>query len=329
MVTIWMILVSGFFLILFLSLRYAFKIQEQRRSFIQRVKAFGGGLKSPQKINKESLIAYSRENKMQKRLKAYFQKGDGRRIRLHPSLRLQRAGLTLNYTQFILFGILVYVAFSLSLFMIFTVSFWVCLVGGFFFAVFFLHRSLKMLEERRQRRFLRLLPDALDMLLRSLRAGVTVERGFQLIVKEINEPVGSEFRSICEQLDVGVTFEQALKDAADRLNLSDFDFFVVTLIIQRSTGGGLTDVLSNIILTLRKREELRLKIKALSSESWTTASIIGALPVVIFLAMHFIRPGYYDIFDTDPMGQKMKWAMIICAVSGLFSVRHIIRFESD
>jgi len=142
-------------------------------------------------------------------------------------------------------------------------------------------------------------PDAIELLVRGLRSGLPITETLGVVALEVPGPVGEEFKQITEKIKIGRTMEDALQDTADRLNMPEFSFFCITLAIQRETGGNLAETLSNLADVLRKRAQMKLKIRAMSSESKASAYIVGALPFIVFGMIYWINPGYLGGFFTD------------------------------
>jgi tight adherence protein B len=115
-----------------------------------------------------------------------------------------------------------------------------------------------------------------------------------VVAREIPGPVGEEFKLVTEKIKIGKTMEDALQDTADRLGTPEFQFFVITLAIQRETGGNLAETLSNLADVLRKRAQMKLKISAMSSESKASAYIVGSLPFIVFALVWSVNPNYLD-----------------------------------
>lgn len=142
-------------------------------------------------------------------------------------------------------------------------------------------------------------PDAIELLVRGLRSGLPVTETLGVVASEVPGPVGQEFKLVTERIRIGRTMEEALQETADRLNTAEFSFFVITLAIQRETGGNLAETLSNLADVLRKRAQMKLKIRAMSSESKASAYIVGSLPFMVFTMIWWINPKYLGGFFTD------------------------------
>jgi tight adherence protein B len=147
------------------------------------------------------------------------------------------------------------------------------------------------------------------------------------VASEIEGPVGSEFQAVSDRMKIGRTLEAALQETADRLGTAEFQFFVITLAIQRETGGNLAETLSNLSEVLRKRMQMKLKISAMSSESKASAYIIGALPFLVFGIISVVSPKYMAGFFQD---QRLMIAGIVGMIwmaIGAFIMRQMINFE--
>ncbi|MEP2551207.1 MAG: type II secretion system F family protein, partial [Marinomonas sp.] len=142
-------------------------------------------------------------------------------------------------------------------------------------------------------------PDAIELLVRGLRSGLPVTETLAVVSTEVPGPVGIEFKGIVERIKIGRTMEESLQETADRLGIPEFNFFCITLAIQRETGGNLAETLSNLADVLRKRSQMKLKIKAMSSESKASAYIVGSLPFIVFGMIYWINPSYLGGFFTD------------------------------
>jgi tight adherence protein B len=186
---------------------------------------------------------------------------------------------------------------------------------------------LGFLAKRRLAQFVLRFPDAIDLLVRGLRAGLPIAETMTAVASEIEGPVGAEFQAVSDRMKIGRTLEGALQETADRLGTSEFQFFVITLAIQRETGGNLAETLSNLSDVLRKRMQMKLKIAAMSSESKASAYIIGVLPFMVFGLISFISPNYMGGFFADQRLMIAGMAGMIWMAIGAFIMRQMINFE--
>ncbi|GGF19578.1 hypothetical protein GCM10011611_26900 [Aliidongia dinghuensis] len=186
----------------------------------------------------------------------------------------------------------------------------------------FLLRSLKA---KHRANFLRLFPDAIDLIVRAVRAGLPVSVALDAAGKETPEPVGSEFSYIIADMRIGLDLDEALARAAQRIRLVDFDFFVASLVLQRKSGGNLSETLAVLSSVLRKREELRSKTKAITSEARMSAVVLACLPVFCGLAILFLNPSYFSIMLTDPKGAYVIGGTLASLTLGILSMRVLIQ----
>src|SRR5689334_20033463 len=170
---------------------------------------------------------------------------------------------------------------------------------GLFVGVGVPHFVIGKMIKRRINKFNSNFPDAIELMVRGLRSGLPITETLGIVAGEIPGPVGVEFRAVADKMKIGRTMEAALPETADRLGTAEFQFFVITLAIQRETGGNLAETLSNLADVLRKRAQMKLKIKAMSSESKASAYIVGSLPFIVFTLVWMINPHYMGGFFTD------------------------------
>ena len=188
---------------------------------------------------------------------------------------------------------------------------------------FLVNRAIK----KRIAAFVTRLPDALDLLVRGLRSGLPVTETLGVVASELPGPIGEEFKMVTDRIKVGRTMDEALQDTADRLNLPEFNFFCITLAIQRETGGNLSETLSNLSDVLRKRAQMKLKISAMSSESKASAYIVGALPFIVFVLIYMINPAYLGKFFIDERLIITGLGGLIWLGLGAFIMSKMISFE--
>jgi tight adherence protein B len=184
-----------------------------------------------------------------------------------------------------------------------------------------------LLGNRRMDRFNRQFPEAIDIMVRGLRAGMPLGDSIQIVGNEFPAPVGLEFRTIDRAVTMGQPMDVALADAARRVTTQEFQFFVVSLALQRETGGNLSETLDNLADILRRRRQMRLKIKAMSSEARASAWIIGMLPFVMFFVIMAVRANYVTPLFTDPRGIIMVSCGILSIAMGIFVMNKMMRFE--
>ncbi len=189
------------------------------------------------------------------------------------------------------------------------------------------HMWVNRLIGKRTNAFVTKFPDGIDLLVRGLRSGLPVTETLGIVATEVPGPVGSEFKTVIDRMKVGKTMEDALQDTADRLAIAEFNFFTITLTIQRETGGNLAETLSNRGDVLRKRAQMKLKVRALSSESKASAYIVGSLPFIVFGMIWFINPDYMGGFFTDDRLIVAGLGAMVWMGIGVFIMAKMVNFE--
>ena len=167
-----------------------------------------------------------------------------------------------------------------------------------------------MTIKKRVAQFTTRFPDAIDLLVRGLKSGLPVTETFQVVSQELPGPVGEEFKGVVERIRIGNTMEAALQESAEMLGTPEFQFFCITIQIQRETGGNLAETLGNLSDVLRKRAQMKLKIRAMSSEAKASAYIVGALPFFVFGIVWTVNPSYLTGFFVEER-------LIIAGLGGL------------
>jgi tight adherence protein B len=201
------------------------------------------------------------------------------------------------------------------------------LVLGFAVGLGLPHMVLGSMIKRRLNGFNARFPDALELLVRGLRSGLPVGETLNVIANEIPGPVGREFRTVVDGIRIGRSMEEALQAVADRLATAEFQFFVITIAIQRETGGNLAETLSNLADVLRKRSQMKLKIRAMSSESKASAYIVGVLPFAVAGMITFVNPGYIEPFMTDQRLTVIGLGAMVWMGIGVFVMAKMVSFE--
>jgi tight adherence protein B len=158
--------------------------------------------------------------------------------------------------------------------------------GGFGFP----HIAVGFMTSRRLKAFTGQFPDAIDLIVRGLKSGLPVSESIRNVGNDFADPVGHEFREVGNKLKIGQTLEAALWESADNLATPEFRFFVISVAIQRETGGNLAETLENLSDLLRRRRQMQLKIRAMSSEGKASAAILGSLPFMMLLVMLLVNP---------------------------------------
>lgn len=170
-------------------------------------------------------------------------------------------------------------------------------------------------------------PDAIELMVRGLRSGLPISETLGIVGKELPGAVGAEFQFVADKVRIGRTMDEALQDAAERLNIPEFQFFCISLAIQRETGGNLAETLSNLADVLRKRSQMKLKIRAMSSESKASAYIVGSLPFIVFGLLYTMNPGYIGDFFVDERLMVIGLGGLVWMGIGVAIMAKMVSFE--
>ncbi|MVZ97368.1 type II secretion system F family protein [Sphingorhabdus sp. IMCC26285] len=253
---------------------------------------------------------------------------DGRNISRADRLRLRLAQTGKNWT------FQQYLSASASITALVMVALWIkgaplylSLFGGLMLGAGLPHFVINFLIAKRIKQFTNNFPDAIELLVRGLKSGLPVGETLGMVAKEIPGPVGEEFKMVNEKIRIGKTMEDALQETADRMGTPEFQFFVITLAIQRETGGNLAETLSNLADVLRKRGQMKLKIRAMSSESKASAYIVGSLPFFVFGMVWSVNQKYLAGFFFEPRLMIAGIIGIVWMSIGAFIMAKMVNFE--
>jgi tight adherence protein B len=185
-----------------------------------------------------------------------------------------------------------------------------------------LHRRAKRLDHMGRQ-----LPDMLDIITRALRAGHAFTSALKMAGEEMPEPISSEFRTVHDEMNFGISLQQALTHLNERVPLTDLRYFVVAVLIQRDSGGNLTEILTDLSRLLRERAKLLAKVRVLSSEGRLSAWILGAMPFALAGVLNIFNPQFISLLWTDPIGISMVQYMLVLMLFGGLIMRKIIRIR--
>jgi tight adherence protein B len=241
-------------------------------------------------------------------------------------LRLSQTGKNWTLAQYVMVSVGLAVGMIILLFFK-GLPILLALTVGLLIGVALPHMVISNLIKRRVQKFTSKFPDAIELIVRGLRSGLPISETIGIVADELPEPINIEFRSVSDKMRIGRTLDAALQDTAARLGTPEFQFFVISLAIQRETGGNLAETLSNLAEVLRKRSQMKLKIRAMSSESKASAYIIGALPFIVFGLIWWINGTYMQTFFTDERLMIAGGVGIIWMGIGAFIMAKMINFE--
>jgi tight adherence protein B len=242
------------------------------------------------------------------------------------SSRLTQAGLDWSPRKFmILSGVLAAACFAIVL-----------LFGGgllgaaglAFAAGFGLPRwGLNFLKTRREKKFLRALPDAVDVIVRGIKAGLPLFESIKVVATDAPEPLKGEFLAIIETQAIGMPLGDACARLFERMPVPEANFFGIVISIQQKSGGNLSEALGNLSRVLRDRKKMAEKIQAMSMEAKASAGIIGSLPPLVMVLVYLTTPDYIALLWTHPIGQLMLVGCVIWMSIGIFVMKKMINFD--
>ncbi len=183
---------------------------------------------------------------------------------------------------------------------------------------------LIMKRNARLRKFEAILPDAIDLLGRALRAGHAVTAAIEMVAREIPDPVGMEFRRVFEEQTFGLPIREALLNLAKRVPVADLQFLVTAMLVQKETGGNLAEILDKAGVVIRERSRLLGQLRIYTAQGRLTGWILGLLPLIMFWVMSFVNSNYARNLIDDPMGRKAIWIGLGLMVIGVWIIRKIV-----
>jgi tight adherence protein B len=242
------------------------------------------------------------------------------------SVRLTQAGLNWSTQKFLVVsGVLAAVFFAAAMF-----------VGGgllgaaglAFAAGFGLPRwGLGFLKKRREAAFLKSLPDAVDVIVRGIKAGLPLFESIKVVAADAPEPLRSEFLAIIETQAIGMPLGDACTRLYERMPVPEANFFGIVVAIQQKSGGNLSEALGNLSKVLRDRKKMAEKIQAMSMEAKASAAIIGALPPIVMILVYLTTPDYISLLWTHPTGQLMLVGCVVWMSIGIMVMKKMINFD--
>lgn len=269
----------------------------------------------------------ARSKRIQETLKEFEEAEKKRRKRLTLKQLINQAGLELDVKVFIIASIIVGVVLFLLTLVIAGVPIYVAAVAGVVGALGLPRWFINYLAKRRREKFLHDFADAIDVMVRGIKAGLPVTDALKVIARETPAPVGPEFSEVVEGQRVGITIDQGLARMFERMPLQEVNFLSIVMAIQAKTGGNLAEALGNLSKVLRDRKKMKQKIQSVSQEAKASAMIIGALPFVIAGGMMVLNPTYLmPLFETK-LGNIMLIGSGIWMGMGALVMRKMISFD--
>jgi tight adherence protein B len=291
----------------------------------KRMKALQGDVRANRATADASRTRETRRKELQQTLKAQtaaLEKDKKTTLRE----RLYQAGMKIKPAAYIrnsvIVGVVVFViCFVLQLDLIYCIVFGAA--GGYLLPTMYLGRRRKKYRNN----FLDELPNAVEAIVRGVKAGMPLNDSMRLVAKEAKEPIKSDFQRVVDQQAVGMTIQEAVVTLFDRVPVPEVNFFVVVITVQAQAGGNLSEALTNLSRVLRNRKKMKAKVKAMSSEAKASAGIIGSLPIIVAILVSITTPGYLMPLIDTPIGNVMAGIAALLMFTGGFIMNRMIQFE--
>jgi tight adherence protein B len=241
-------------------------------------------------------------------------------------LRLQQAGLQMSVGRFAVVSVFAGIA-GFLVFLMMKAPLLLAIGGGFVAGAGLPRFVVNWKRKKRQRAFTEELPNAVEVIVRGVKAGLPLNDCLRMIASEAKEPLRSEFRTIVETQQLGVPMDEAVGKLYERMPLPEANFFAIVIAIQSKAGGNLSEALGNLAKVLRDRKKMKAKIQAMSAEAKAGAMIIGAMPIIVAVLVYITSPDYIALLWTDPRGQMVLVVSAVVMGMGILVMRKMINFD--
>src|SRR5207244_4054951 len=251
----------------------------------------------------------------------------GRPRRALPVGRLQRTGREISVGQYMLVSIGAVLVATAAILIFGALSLIPSLAFGIAVGMFIPHWYVGRMGKKRVLRFIGLFPEAIDLMVRALRAGLPISEAIVNAGQEIGDPVGVEFRGIEAGMRLGRDLDSLLWDIAKRIDAPEFRFFIIALNVQRETGGNLAETLSNLAEVLRRRRTMRMKARAMASEARASTMILGSLPILVTIILFVTSASYIMPLFSDIRGLMLVGIALGMLGTGIFIMVRMAKLE--
>ena len=292
----------------------------------KRIKALQGDIR----INRQNASAVrnreSRRREIQAALRSQTELLEKRKRRVPLQDQIFQAGLKIKRTDFIRNQVIIGVAlfglcFLLQVELLYSLVFGIA--GGYLLPKLYLNNRRKAYQQR----FLDELPNAVEAIVRGVKAGLPLNDSMRVVAKEVKEPVRSEFQRVLDQQAVGKSMTEAVQILFDRVPLPEVNFFIVVISVQQQAGGNLSEALGNLSRVLRNRKKMKQKVKAMSSEAKASAGIVGSLPFLVAGLVSMTTPSYLAPLVEEPIGLLWLGIAAVLMLTGIFVMNRMIQFD--
>ncbi len=292
------------------------KKAEQRRAALARTEPV---------VRQVDRVQRSRRSQVENSLKE-LEARNKKEKQLSIDVRIAQAGLSWSPKQFYV-GAALFGVFTFMMVFLFGGGL-VAAIGLGFAAGFGLPRwLLNYLKKRRENAFLKALPDAVDVIVRGIKAGLPLYDSMRVVAEDAPEPLRSEFLAILDTQAIGIPLGEACGRLYEKMPLPEANFFGIVVAIQQKSGGNLSEALGNLSKVLRDRKKMKEKIQAMSMEAKASAGIIGSLPPIVMILVYLTTPGYISLLWTHPMGVFMLVCSAIWMMIGVLVMKKMINFD--
>ena len=268
----------------------------------------------------------NRRKQIQESLKQFEEREKQRKKKLTLRTLIAQSGLDIQIRAFWIASFVTGAVFAFVP-LVFGIPWYVCIVAGIVGVMGFPRWFLGFLRRRRQNVFLHDFADAIDVMVRGLKAGLPITDAMKVIAAESGPPVGPEFSEVVEGQRIGISIDQGIERMFERMPLSEVNFLGIVMAIQAKTGGNLSEALGNLSKVLRDRKKMKAKIRSVSQEAKSSAAIIGALPFVIMGGLSLLNPSYMSPLFHTSIGNVMLVGCGTWMTIGVLIMRKMINFD--
>ncbi|HEV3174947.1 MAG TPA: type II secretion system F family protein [Stellaceae bacterium] len=304
-----------------LSVAFAFGGDEPGAKRVQRVRARARGQGGDEQVQEVILrLDQKRNNGLDSMVRNLLPRPELLR------LRLLRTGWSMTLGTYAMMCGVTAVFFG-GLFFYFDLMLAIAVPAAIVLGLLLPHLVVSYACHRRAKKFTAQFPDAIGLMVRGIKSGLPIAETFVVVAQEVPDPVGMEFRRVSDQIRLGQQMDQALWDCAKRVDTPEIKFLVVSLSVQKETGGNLAETLENLETVLRRRRQMKLKVRAMASEARASAAIIGSLPFITMAILSGInRPYIARLFETE-LGNKMLLGAAFAMSAGIYIMQKMAKFE--
>ena len=284
----------------------------------------GGGLTSNKRVADRNVDAATRRKQVAESLKEIDLKAKSKKLTLDD--KLSQAGLDWSKSKFFMISVIIGLALgAVTAFISGNIFYFApgMLIGGFGIP----NWLLSYLKKRRVTKFINEFPNAVDVIIRGIKAGLPLGDCIRIIASEATEPVRGEFRQIIEATTMGLSIAEGCERMVDRVPVSESNFFSIVINIQQKAGGNLSEALGNLSRVLRDRKKMQVKVKAMSAEAKASAGIIGALPFIVTLLVYLSSPRYIELLWITSTGRIVLAVAGFWMFIGVMSMRKMVNFD--